>query len=212
MKNVSIALFCLFSLAAFGQAPKVEFNGSKWEAPYALDFPKGWDVERFLIPIEFAPSIPYKGIEDIRFAPGWGKANSEEYWSYAFLWYLDGKPEMTAKIVAANLKTYYTGLIGRNIEPRKIPADKIFPVKTEISAAKTTPGDVKTFSGTVYMLDYMEQKPMTLNCVVHIKSCAGKNNSFVFTEISPKPYSDSVWVSLNQLWTNFNCDKAVEKK
>jgi len=212
MKNYLITLFGLISLATFGQSHKVEFDGHKWDAPYTLEFPKGWDVERFLIPIEFAPSIPYKGVEDIRFAPGWGNAKSDEYWTYAFLWYLDDKPEMTAKIVEDNLKAYYTGLIGRNITPRKIPADKIFPVKTEIKATKTTPGDISTFSGTIYMLDYMEQKPITLNCTVHVKTCSEKNKTFIFNEISPKPYSDSIWTSLNQLWTNFGCDKAPEKK
>ena len=34
--------------------------------------------------------IKYSGVEDIRFAPGWGNAKSNEYWTYAFLWYLDG--------------------------------------------------------------------------------------------------------------------------
>ena len=212
MKNSITVVFCLISLFTFGQTTKVEFDGNKWEAPYTLDFPKGWDVERFLIPIEFAPSIPYKGVEDIRFTPGWGKAGTEEYWSYAFLWYLDEKPEITAKIVAENLKAYYTGLVGRNIVPRKIPADKIFPVKTEIKATKTAVGDLKTFSGTIYMLDYMEQKPITLNCMVHVKYCPGKNNAFIFNEISPKPFSDNLWKNLNQLWINFTCDKTESKK
>ncbi len=207
MKNLLLALCCLISAIAFAQDTKVAFDGKNWQAPYALDFPKGWDVERFLIPIEFAPSIPYKGIEDIRFTPGWGNAKTEEYWSYAFLWYLDGKPNITAENTAANLKAYYTGLIGRNIEPRKIPAEKVFPVKTAIKAVKTAAGDIKTFNGKIDMLDYMEQKPITLNCIVHIKLCPGKNNTFVFTEISPQPYNHKVWEAFGQLWGSFNCDK-----
>jgi len=212
MKNLIIAVLCLSSLTTLAQTPKVEFDGKKWDAPYTLNFPKGWDIERFLIPIEFAPEIPYKGVEDIRFAPGWGNAKSDEYWSYAFLWYLDGSPETTAEIVANNLKAYYTGLVGRNIEPRKIPADKLVPVKTAIKKVGPDKGDIKTFRGTVYMLDYMEQKPIILNCIVHLKSCPGKNKAFIFNEISPKPYSDTIWQSLNQLWTEFNCDKAAEAK
>ncbi len=212
MKNFIITLLCLTCLNAFGQTTKVKFDGSKWEAPYTLNFPKGWDVERFLIPIEFAPQIPYKGVEDIRFTPGWGNAKSDEYWTYAFLWYLDGKQKINAKIIENNLKAYYTGLVGRNIVPRKIPADKIIKVKTEIKKVKTDKGDLKTFRGTIYMLDYMEQKPITLNCIVHLKTCEGKNNTFIFNEISPKPYSDNIWQSLNQLWTQFKCDKAIETK
>jgi len=212
MKNLIIAVLCFASLTTLAQTPKVEFDGKNWIAPYTLNFPKGWDIERFLIPIEFAPQIPYKGVEDIRFAPGWGNAKSDEYWSYAFLWYLDGSPETTAEIVANNLKVYYTGLVGRNIEPRKIPADKLVPVKTAIKKVEPDKGDLKTFRGTVYMLDYMEQKPIILNCIVHLKSCPGKNKAFIFNEISPKPYSDTIWQSLNQLWTEFNCDKAAEAK
>jgi hypothetical protein len=212
MKKIIVIIFCLAFLKTIGQTEKPAFDGHTWEAPYTLGFPKGWDVERFLIPIEFAPSIPYKGVEDIRFTPGWGNAKSNEYWSYAFLWYLEGKPAFSAEAVANNLKAYYTGLIGRNIEPRKIPAEKLFPVKTEISAAGAGSGDIMTFKGTVYMLDYMEQQPIILNCIVHIRTCPGKNNTFVFTEISPKPYTDNVWQGLNELWTGFSCDKAAEKK
>lgn len=212
MKNLILVAICLSSLSIFGQTPKVKFDGNKWEAPYTLNFPKGWDIERFLIPIAFAPEIPYKGVEDIRFTPGWGKVQTDEYWTYAFLWYLDGKVKTNEKIIEDNLKAYYTGLVGSNIEKRKIPADKLVTVTTEIKKTKTNEGDLKTFKGTIYMLDYMEQKPITLNCIVHLKSCSGQDKTFIFTEISPKPYDHKIWQSLNQLWTDFRCDKPLETK
>ena len=212
MKSLLIVLFGLLSLSTFGQSAKPAFDGKKWEAPYTLEVPKGWDIERFLIPIEFAPFIPYKGVEDIRFTPGWGNVKSEEYWSYAFLWYLDNRPQLSATVVANNLIAYYTGLISRNIAPRKIPAEKVFPVTAQIKATKTAPGDTNTFMGTVHMLDYMEQTPITLNCIVHARSCPGQNKFIIFNEISPKPFNDGVWTNLNQLWTRFSCDKAAEKK
>ena len=213
MKKIFIILIFFVSFDTFAQTPDTtKFDGINWVAPYTFTFPKGWDYERFLIPIEFAPQISYKGIEDIRFTPGWGKVKTDEYWTYAFLWYLDDTPKTNAKIVENNLKAYYTGLVGRNIVSRKIPADKLVTVKTEIKKVKTDKGDLKTFNGTIYMLDYMEQKPITLNCIVHLKSCAGQNKTFIFNEISPKPYSDNIWQSLNKLWTNFSCDKAVETK
>jgi len=212
MKNSIPALFCLISLCTFGQVSKVEFDGHKWDAPYTLGFPKGWDVERFLIPIEFAPQILYKGVEDIRFTPGWGNSKTDEYWSYAFLWFLDGKPGITEKTIEHDLKAYYTGLVGRNIVPRKIPNDKLIPVKAAFKQVKTYTGDLKTFNGTIHMLDYMAQIPIVLNCIVHIKSCPGKNNTFIFNEISPKPYTANVWQSLNQLWAGFSCDKASGAK
>jgi hypothetical protein len=206
MKNILFVVATLLFLKTSGQKVNEEFEGKKWEAPYALDTIKGWDVERFLIPISFAPSIPYKGVEDIRFTPGWAKKTTNEYWSYAFLWYLDGKPAFDSKTIENNLKAYYTGLITVNSDSSKI-ADKLFPVTATIKSRNTEKEDLKTFEGSVMMLDYMSKQPITLNVVIHIRSCAGKDKTFVFHEISPMPYSDDVWKRLHQLWVNFKCNK-----
>ncbi len=212
MKNLTLIALCFISFNALSQNSKPEFDGSKWKTPYTLAFPEGWGVERFPIPIEFAPSIPYKGVEYIRFTPGWGNVSSEEYWSYAFLWYLDETPVTNAKVIEGNLTAYYTGLIGRNIERRKIPEDKLFPVKVSMKEVTTESGDLKTYHGTIAMLDYMEQKPIILNCVVHLKSCAGQKQGFIFYEISPKPMTNKVWTSFIFLWNSFDCKVAEEKK
>jgi hypothetical protein len=70
MRYLIIIMLSLTSLSIFGQEEKTEFNGHTWEAPYTLPLPKDWTIERFLIPISFAPEIPYTGVEDIRFSPG----------------------------------------------------------------------------------------------------------------------------------------------
>lgn len=207
MKKILLVLTCFIFLKTSGQNNKPAFDGKKWEAPYNLDIPKGWGVERFLIPIEFAPAIPYKGIEDIRFTPGWGKIATDEYWSYAFLWYLDNEPVLDAKVIEKNLIAYYTGLNNINTDKTKTDSTKLIPVKASIKIRATEKGDAKTFGGTVSMPDYMTQKPITLNFIIHIRSCESQNKTFVFHEASPKPYTDNVWKSLDQLWINFKCTK-----
>ena len=121
MKNIlfAIALFLFFKTS--GQNVIEEFDGHKWEAPYVLDTLKGWGIERFLIPIEFAPSIPYKGVEDIRFTPGWAKKITNEYWSYAFLWYLDGKVALDAKTIENNLKPIIPALLKSILIQARLP-------------------------------------------------------------------------------------------
>jgi len=203
LKFVAALAMCLLTASVFSQETKPEFDGHKWEAPYSLSIPKDWTIERFLIPISFAPQIPYKGVEDIRFTPGWGNAKSDEYWTYAFLWYLDGKIDLDAKTIETNLKNYYTGLIGTN--GRNIPSDKLVPVLTSFQEAKADKDDLKTFVGTIRMLDYMQQKPIVLNGKVHLKSCPGENKTFVFHEISPQPSSHQIWTSLDRLWLEFKC-------
>lgn len=204
-------MLSLVSVSIYGQeATTTEFDGHKWEAPYHLSIPKDWTIERFLIPISFAPQISYKGVEDIRFTPGWGNVNSDEYWTYAFLWYLDGSPKTDAKIIADNLTAYYTGLIEINRENYKVPVEKLIPVLTSFKETKADKGDLKTYTGTIEMLDYMQQKPIILNCTVHLKSCPEENKSILFYELSPKPFTHKNWQSLNQLWLDFKCKKNLQ--
>ena len=207
MKNLIVLIFCLTSLHINAQEVKPEFDGHKWEAPYALSIPNGWTIERFLIPISFAPQISYKGVEDIRFTPGWANVKTDEYWTYAFLWYLDGAPTTNAIIIAGNLKAYYSGLIKANSQSQKKPAENLIPVITSFKKVQTGKGDQKTFNGTIEMLDYMQQKPITLNCIVHLQYCLKENKTILFYELSPKPLTHNIWLSLNQLWLDFKCKK-----
>ena len=67
--------------------------------------------------------------------------------------------------------------------------------------------DISTFTGTVSMLDYMQQKPIVLNCKMHLASCPGENKTFVFYELSPQPFSHTVWLGFGTLWSDFKCKK-----
>jgi hypothetical protein len=209
MKHLLILIICLYSLSICGQEVKPDFDGHKWEAPYYLPVPKDWTIERFLIPISFAPQIPYKGVEDIRFTPGWGNVKSGDYWSYAFLWYLDGSPKTDARIIASNLKAYYTGLATVNVDSAKLKAlpENVKAVATSFKNAPASKGDLKTYTGTVAMLDYMQLKRITLNCIVHVRSCSKENKTIMFYQLSPKPLSHNVWTGLNKLWLDFTCKK-----
>jgi hypothetical protein len=207
MKLLFVAAFLVVSFYSFSQNGSNEIDLKNWEAPYKLDVPDGWSSEAFLIPIEFAPSIPYKGVEDLRFAPGWSDVKSPEYWTYAFLWYLDKSPEVNAEIISKNLKDYYSGLIKSSVDKRKTPSEKIIPVKTSLAKIDPISGDNETYSGTIHLFDYMNQKPLTLNCIVHKKTCVGQSKTFIFFEISPKPIGEGVWKGLDKLWADFACNK-----
>ena len=207
MKHLLVSMLCIAYLSSNGQETTTEFDAHKWEAPYHLATPKDWGLERFLIPINFAPSISYKGVEDIRFTPGWAKVKSDEYWTYAFLWYLDGSVKTNKNITAENLKAYYTGLFIVNSDSAKVAAWKSKPVITTFKKVPTAKGDVKTFTGTIEMIDYLQQKPITLNCRAHLKYCRDENKTIIFYELSPQPFTHNIWTSLNHLWLDFKCKK-----
>ena len=183
------------------------FNPETYSPTYLLPVPEKWSVERFSMPPDFATDINYKGVEDVRFAAGWGDAKSDEYWTYAFLWWTEGNAELNTSILEKYLKSYYSGLIARNIGPRKIPASKLQPTIVSIHVANTEKGDLQTYSGTISMLDYMAQTPMVLNALIHKKNCPDKNHSFIFFEICPKPMTDPEWQKLNKLYEGLECEK-----
>jgi hypothetical protein len=196
-------LFCLVSCNSNGNKKP---NGNN--AGHSFDIPTGgWTSERIPFPISFAAGIPYKGVEDVRFAPGWGNPASEEYWSYEFLWWLDNNPVINEDTLNQNLQSYYTGLVNDNITRRNIAAGKVVPVKVVLKKINAAPGDINTYSGTVSMLDYMVQQPMLLNCLVHQKKCSVKNKTAILFEMSPQPFTNNVWQKLNQLQSGFDCNK-----
>jgi hypothetical protein len=183
------------------------FDPQTYSPTYLLPVPEGWSVERFSLPPEFAKDINFKGVEDVRFAAGWEDVKSVEYWSYAFLWWTEGIPKVNTATLEKSLKSYYSGLIARNITPRKIPDSKLMPTVVSIHVTKTNAGDLETYSGMISMLDYMTQTPMVLNALIHVKNCPDNNHVFLFFEISPKPLADPVWQKLNKMYSGFECVK-----
>jgi hypothetical protein len=172
------------------------------ETPYTLAVPEKWQTEQFKLPPDFAPTFTYAGSEDIRFTPGWGDVKSEEHWSYSYLWWLNGAPGIDASTLTSNLQAYYTGLVGRNIA--NVPKEKIVPTTVTVKKAKTATGDRETYTATIDMLDYHEQKPIVLNGMIHVKKIATKDHTAVFIEISPKPQSHAVWKKMDEIGETFS--------
>ena len=181
------------------------FDVASWAPPYALMIPKEWNVERFALPPDFAPAMAYKGIEDLRFAPGWSDSTSEQYWSYAYLWWLEETLQIDAATLQENLTVYYTGLVNRNIVSRKIPVNKQVATTATIKKVKTVTGDIQTFNGSIRMLDYMAQQPMILNVVIHVKDCALTSHTALFIEVSPKPFEHVIWRQFDEINKSFSC-------
>lgn len=167
--------------------------------PYTLPVPAGWTTEEFPLPPDFAPSFTWKGVEDIRFHPGWGDSTSTGYWSYTYLWWLEGNVTIAEPALQQNLRAYYAGLVGRNIEQRKIPASKVIPTEVAIKKGKRQGNDKATFTGTVRMLDYMTQRPMVLNCIVHVKEAGKSGKSAVLVAVSPQAIQQPVWNQFNSI-------------
>ena len=129
------------------------------------------------------------------------------WWFLNYLWWLEGKPKIDAATLKENLKAYYSGLIARNIQRRNISPNKMVPTNIIIKKVKAALNDIETYNGTIGMLDYIAQRPITLNCLVHVKSCKTQNRTAVLFEISPKPFGHSVWNEFHNIEEAFDCKK-----
>jgi hypothetical protein len=79
--------------------------------PTPWPVPDGWKHELIAFPLGFAPSLAHAGVEEIRFAPGFFQPAAPGYWSYAFVWRLDDVAAFDGTTVAAELTTYFRGLV-----------------------------------------------------------------------------------------------------
>ena len=80
MKHILILITLFCSIHVFAQ---------KQEANLLKTSDDSWKEEVILMPLHFAPQIPFKGVEEIRFAKGWSKKEDATFWTYAFVWNVD---------------------------------------------------------------------------------------------------------------------------
>lgn len=203
------AIVSVFTSKVWAQAGSLD---SVWNGPksiYYLPSIPGWVEERFPIPIGFAPDIPLKGVEDIRFSPGWANPQSPHYWTYAFLWFLEGSPKITKDSLERYLTTYYSGLYKANTQGDSVRLLNRVSVKAKIKTVPALMGEDASFTGDIRMNDHMQKKPLTLLVKVQVKPCLNGKTALFF-ELSPKPFSDEIWKTVDQFWVDFICKKVCK--
>ncbi len=162
------------------------------ESIQLLESPGGWNVEQIKFPLSFAPSIEFNGIEDIRFAPGWSRPDSPEFWTYKFVWEIDEDPKLTEERISGLLETYFAGLAravsgGGELEPEKLAK----PIAVFVQ-------DGEIFKGKVRLFDAFSTKDwIRLNAKVSGRKSGAKH--LVVFELSPKSFDHEVWAALENV-------------
>ncbi|MDB5090272.1 MAG: hypothetical protein JWR09_4266 [Mucilaginibacter sp.] len=191
MKQTFVALCFLFFAG----------KGICQQATYTLPLPAKWGVEKIAFPIQFAPSIPYKGIEEIRFTPGWGDNKSAEYWSYTFLWFIEGSPVINLDTLKNCLTQYYNGLYLSN-QKGNVPTDKNFS-QIQLKKIGKAKDDLETYEGKISTLNFLNKLPLSLNARIHIRKYPAVNHTVVLYEISPQDFKHEVWGAMNGIVDGF---------
>src|SRR3954463_14599867 len=91
--------------------------------PYKVPEPAGGAKDPFPLPPAFAPGVTWKGVEELRFAPDWMKADADTFFSYAMLFWLPDDPKIDAATLESELLIYYRGLARAVFGARKQDVD-----------------------------------------------------------------------------------------
>jgi len=185
---------------------KMNFYPDHLNTPFSYQAPTDWNAETILFPIDFAPSLPYKGFEQLWFAPGWGDPNSNEKWAYTILWWLDAKYSFDEKILKRDLESYFSGLTRRRAVADKLDLSLLTPAKVEIKKVETLSGDKQTFSAFADIFDaQVSKKPGKLYFKIHEKNCPDAERTIVLFEVSANPTDQAIWKKLDQINSGFKC-------
>ncbi|WP_298319355.1 hypothetical protein [uncultured Aquimarina sp.] len=167
-----------------------------------LSAPDNWRKETIKFPLSFAPSLSYKGTEYVRFAPGWSKQDSKEYFSYAFLWYLDEDPKLSTSTLESELEIYFNGLVQAVSEPNSPSLDNIPKAKAFFEQI-----DNHSYAGKVLTYDpFTTKKGVNLNIIVTYTPCEKIDEHLVVFRISPQQIDHPVWDKLNEVKPNIDCE------
>ncbi len=196
-----MTLRIILAIVLFLPAVAIAQDDSAAELPFSMPVPDGWRTETIPFPLDFAPELEYEGLEELRFAPGMFVADSEDFWTYAFVWWIPDGTMIGPDSLASDLEAYFSGL-GRVVaEDRGLDTSEAsYDV---ILAAADTEYD---YEGNAQIFDpFVTGKMISLNIRIKMIACPDQVRLAVFFELSPQPYSHDVWATLAGIGEEFQC-------
>lgn len=188
-------------LLALGAAARAEAPAFRWPVP------AGWRQETIPFPLGFAPELKYRGVEEIRFSPGFFDSGAEDYWTYALAWWLEGDPRLDRPTLEADLSRYFAGLC-KAVGGQKYHFDPArFRAKLERAPKREVRGHpAQVLQGTVDTYDpFATGKPLTLNLEILTWDCPPSGRRVALIAASAKPRNAEVWKALTERQAAFSC-------
>ncbi len=190
-KQALLLIFCLtlLSTTALSDEPSSLFKNP----------PDGWRTEVITFPLEFAPDIELTGIEELLFSPGMFDADSETYFTYAFIWWIDGNNKFPDKIMQQHLLSYFRGLYQAVSKQQQETSQ--FSVSLEgVLKPIDPPADAAFYYGQVDWIDpFVTEEKLLLNFTAQHRFCPKHNRTLVLFELTPQPKNHSNWQTLTPL-------------
>jgi hypothetical protein len=179
------------------------FAAHAQKTPLLLKTPANWQLEQFSLPPAFAPTIKYKGIEELRFSPGMFKKEATDYFTYVFAARLDSTKNVSQADIKDYLLTYFKGLCGKTAADRKLSPVDTSAISVSIERTKTTDKE------TVYSIllhafgVFTDGAPVILNMEVKVMNDITGQKVYLLFIVSPQPKTDAVWQELFKVQKEF---------
>ena len=187
------------------------FLTAQQASPYSLPAPDGWGKERMEFPLGFAKDIDHKGVEELRFAPGMFKPEAPDYFSYAFMMWLEGSIPLDPLSLEKDLLKYYKGLCASVAASRKLDLDlsKISVKVVRQDKRGRLGGEEADLShARIDWYDpFVTGRPLTLHLEVWSRPADAQKRSCLLAIASPKEKAAPVWEALRKIQAGFTCPK-----
>lgn len=123
--------------------------------------PEHWRTETIPFPLDFAPSLPYTGYEELRFSPEFGKSDRQLYFTYGFIWMIPDTVELKRETIEHDMKVYFDGLMK---EVARSKNQDLSRLDTKVTAIDAPPGpDGFRWTATVETTDaFFTHAPLKL--------------------------------------------------
>lgn len=176
------------------------------QTPQLLKEPATWQFERFSLPPDFAPNIPYKGAEELRFAPGMFVKDTTTYFTYAFVAELDNVRSISQDDIRNYLLNYFKGLCSSTAKQRHLSIDTS-KISVAIERRQNAGNDV-FYDATLNIFGvFADGAPVKLNA--EIKVMDDKESKIYLVYIaSPHDKTDNVWKELHLIQREFKIPKS----
>ena len=195
MKNFVTFLILIgsFTIAAKSQEAK----------PQLLKEPANWAFERFALPPEFAPDIPYKGVEELRFSPGMFNKDSATYFTYAFVAQLDNVTTVSQSNIRDYLLKYFKGLCNSTAKNRKLVIDTSqIAVSTEKKKGAAVNENIYNASVNLFGV-FTDGAPVKLNMEVKVFMNTPAKRIYLLFIASQREKTDVLWKNLYEIQREF---------
>ena len=172
------------------------------QAPQLLKQPANWEFERFSLPPDFAPNIPYKGAEELRFSRGMFVKDSANYFTYAFVAELDNTNSVSQDDIKNYLLNYFRGLCGSTAKKRNLSIDTS-KITVSIEKKNVTGKDV-FYNATLNIFGvFADGAPVKLNMEIKVMYNKQVSKIYLVFIASPLNKTDTIWIELHSIQNNF---------